>query len=212
MEVLKAERREKLGTRSARKLRAQGKVPGIIYGHGEEPVAFVVDGHDLALAMQHGERVVEMELDGTRENYLIKEAQHDTFGTSVLHVDFARVSLDETVTVTVAIVLRGTPAGEVEGGILVPGLSELEVECLVTKIPEEIRVRVNDLKVGDALHVRDLPAMEGVVFLDDPDAIIASCRLVEEEEEVAPAAEGEEAAQPEVIGKGKRDEEEGEEA
>ncbi len=209
METLKAVSRQGAGRREARKLRSQGKVPGIIYGHKEPPVNFACDAHDLALLVRNGEHLVELDLDGTKGNYLVKDVQLDPFGAYILHVDLTRVNLDERVEVTVPVMLRGTPAGEADGGILMPGLAELEVSCVVTNIPEQVTVRVNDLKIGDAIHVRDLPAIEGVDVLSDPDSMIASCQpptvAPEEEEEVA-AEEG--AAEPEVIGKGKKEDEE----
>ena len=180
-------------------------------------MSFAVSAHDLNQVIKHGEHVVEMVLDGQPGNYLIKAVQYDAYGDELVHADFVRVRLDETVQVTVPVILRGAPAGAVEGGVLVPGLLELRVECLVTNIPEDVRVRVNDLKIGDVLHVKDLPPMEGVEILNDPEAILASCTMVTEEEVAAPvvAVEGEETTQPEVIGKGKKEEEgeaEGEEA
>ena len=211
MQSLKGNARTQLGTHGTRRLRAAGQVPGVIYGHGRENVSFAISAHDLKGLMQQGERLVELDLDGQKDHYLIKQVQYDAFGHEVIHVDFTRVNLDETVQVTVPVVLRGTPAGATEGGVLVPGLAEIEIECPVVNIPEEIRVRLNDLKVGDLLRVRDLPAMEGVKYLADAEAMIAGCQLVAEEV-AAPAAavEAEETTQPEVIGKGKK-EEEGEE-
>lgn len=207
METLKATARTATGTRQTRRLRQQGMIPGIIYGHKEEPVSFAIGAHDLTQALRHGEHLIELDLDGQKGNYLIKEVQYDAFGAAVLHVDFTRVSLDESVEVTVPVILRGTPAGATEGGVVMPGLAEVEVRCLVTSIPEEIRVSVKDLKVGDVLHVADLPPIEGVTVLEAPEAIIASCQMMAEEVVEAAAAEGEEPAQPEVIGKGKKEEE-----
>lgn len=209
METLKAIARTNMGTRRARDLRREGMVPGIIYGHKEPPVAFAVSEHDLGRLLQHGEHLVELDLDGQKGNYLVKDVQYDPLGVQVVHVDFARVNLDEAVEVTVPVTLRGTPAGAADGGVLMPALAVVKVRCLVTSIPEEIRVSVKDLKVGDVLHVRDLPALEGVTILLDGDAIVASCQRVAEEV-AAPVVEGEEPAQPEVIGKGKKEEEEGE--
>ena len=209
MEALKGIVREKLGTSETRRLRRAGKIPGIIYGHGEANVAFAVDSHDLNLVLQHGERLVKMEIDSAEGNYLIKAIQRDAFDNEVIHLDFTRVNLDETVELTVPIHLRGTPAGESAGGVLTPGITQLTITCPVTSIPEEISVRVTDLNVGDVLRVGDLPEIEGGSILTDPQMVVASCSLIAEEvveDEEVTVEEG--AVEPEVIGKGKPEEEE----
>jgi len=204
MEVLKAEMRSELGRRATRKLRAAGLVPGVVYGHGQENQLFALNAHDLGLVLQHGERVVEMSLDGAIATYFIKAVQRDAFDHNAIHVDFTRVDLDERIEVTVAVVLRGLPAGEADGGVLTPGVMEVTVQCAARDIPEDMRVRVNELKVGDTLRVKDLPAIEGVEIVSDPEGIVASCQLLAEpEEEEAPVAET--PAEPEVIGKGKEE-------
>jgi large subunit ribosomal protein L25 len=214
MEKVVGVTRDKVGTANTRRLRRTGMVPGVIYGHGKENVSFAISAHDIGLVLGHGEHVVEMDLGGETSHYLIKSIQRDALDMAVVHVDFARVNLDETVQVTVPVVLRGKPAGEVEGGVLTQGLTKLSIECLVTNIPEEIRVRVNDMKVGQVLRVKDLPAIPGGKILSNPESMVATCQLVAEEVEApAAVAEGEEtaAAEPEVIAKGKEEEEAAEE-
>lgn len=212
METLKAVSRKDTGSRSAGKLRQEGLIPGVIYGHGEAPEIFAVSEHDLAQVLAHGEQLVQMSIEGKEGNYLIKDIQRDTFGLSLLHVDLARVNLDERVEVAVPVVLWGDPVGAEEGGVLVPGAAEVEVECVVTNIPEEIRVSVKELKIGDALTVADLPAIEGVTILTEPETPIASCTFISEEpEEPEEAEEDEEGAEPEVIGKGKEEDQESDE-
>jgi len=200
MAVLKATPRSELGTRKVRRLRAQGLIPGIIYGHGQDTQSITLDRHDVDLAILHGARLLEIELDRKKQNVLLKEVQYDTFGQEVLHVDMARVSLDERVEVTVPVVLRGIPAGVNEGGTLQQTMAEVRIECVVTAIPEEIRISVAAMQVNDSLHARDLPLPEGAVLSDDPDTVVCSVTvLVEVEEKV----EGEAAAgapEPEVIG------------
>ena len=202
MALLKASKRSELGTRKVRNLRQQGLIPAIIYGHGKDTVPVTLNGHDVDLAIHHGQRVLEIKLSGKKENVLIKDIQYDTFGQDILHVDLARVSLDETVEVTVPIVLRGTPAGAAEGGVLQQIAPDVQIRCLVTAIPEEIRASVNDLKVGESLQMRDLPLPDGADLLSDVDAIVCSVSLVAEEEiEEAPPEEA--AAEPEIIGEKK---------
>ena len=208
MAVLKATPRSELGTRKVRRLRGQGLIPGIIYGHGQDAQSVTLNRHDVDLAILHGERLLEIELDRKKQNVLLKEVQYDTFGQEVLHVDMARVSLDERVEVTVPIVLRGIPAGVNEGGTLQQTMAEVRIECVVTAIPEEIRVSVAGMQVNDSLHARDLPLPEGAVLPDDPDTVVCSVTvLVEVEEKVeGEAAPG--APEPEVIGEKKPEPEE----
>ncbi len=204
MEAIKADLRKEFGTRVTRRLRGAGLVPGVIYGHGQENQSFTVKAHDLGLLLQHGERVVEMLLDGKTDTYFIKAVQRDAFDHHPIHVDFTRVKLDEQMEVSVAVVLRGTPGGEVDGGILTPGVTDVLVQCAVRDIPDEIRVRVNALQVGDTLRVKDLPEIEGVTILTDGELIVASCQVLAEVEEEE-VAEEVESTEPEIIGRGKEE-------
>ena len=196
--ILKAEKREHTGTSEARKLRKEGKVPGIVYGHNIEPVAVALNYHDLALEIQHHHRLLEVELEGQREKLLIKEVQRDHLGERIQHVDLARVSMDERVQVTVSVELRGTPVGAADGGVLEQLMGAVELECLVTSIPENIRMTVLEMQVGDTLTAKDLELPEGTKLITDPDSPVASVRVMAEEvEEEVPTEEGE--VEPEVI-------------
>ena len=204
--VLKAERRKQSGTRSARKLREAGKVPAIIYGHQEEPIAVQMNYHDLALELHHHHKLLEVVLEGNKVQVLVKDVQYDHLGDKVIHVDLTRVSLDERVQVTVQIALRGTPAGASEGGVLEKLMSEIELECQVTKIPEEIRVPVSHLQVGQTLTAGELELPEGTQLITEADSpVVTVTVMAEEEEEEEAAAEAE--AEPEVISKKPSDEE-----
>jgi len=211
MALLKASRRGELGTHKVRRLRRGGRIPGVLYGHGEQTVAISLDLHDVSAALKRRERLLEVELDGRKENALFKEVQYDPLGQEILHVDLTRVSLDERVEVTVPIQLRGTPAGAAEEGVLQQLAMQVVVECLVTSIPEVIRVNVEPLKVGDRLLLKDLPLPEGTKLVGNPEDLV--CMVVVLAEEVAPAAAGEEAAaaEPEVIGRKVEEGEAGEE-
>jgi large subunit ribosomal protein L25 len=120
---IKGQPRQLSGTRAARRLRKTGMVPGIMYGHGEEPQAVSVPLHELDLVLQHGTHLLELDLGGTPQRVLIKEVQYDHLGIEPLHVDLARVSLDERVSVTVPLVLRGDPKGVKEAGCSISRLS-----------------------------------------------------------------------------------------
>ncbi len=206
-EALKATARTEGGTRKARALRKEGLLPAVLYGHGEGTVSLTLNAHALHLAIRHGERLLDIELDGKHQNVLIKTIQYDTWGKEVLHVDLTRVNLDELVTVTVSIHLMGTPVGVDAGGSLQQPLASVEIQCRVDEIPEEIRVQVNDLNIDDAIHLSDIELPKGSKLLNDPTTLVCSVVTIAEEVEGEEGEEGEGAAQPEVIG-GKPDEEE----
>src|SRR5688500_355787 len=202
-----AKPRSELGSRANKRLRDSGFIPGVIYGHKEAVVPVTLPKKEVAGFLAKGAHVFDIALDGKSEKVLVKEVQYDHLGQELLHVDFARVSLDEKVEVTVPLELKGEPKGEAEGGVLQQIVAELEVECLVTDIPDRIIHNVSEMNVDDALHIKDLKLPPGVRALQDEDLIVAMVKVIEEEE-VAPAAEAE-TAEPEVIGRKPEEGEEG---
>jgi len=199
-----AKPRPELGSRANKRLRDQGLIPGVIYGHKEAVVPVTLPKKEIAGHLGHGAHLFSVSLEGKNENVLVKEVQYDHLGIEILHVDFARVSLDEKVEVTVPLELKGTPAGEAEGGVLQQILSELEIECLVTEIPNAIVHNVSEMKVDDVLHIKDIKLPPGVRALQDEDQVVAQVKTIEEE---APAAGAEgETAEPEIIGRKPEDE------
>ncbi len=194
---IQAQPRQQLGTRANRRLRQTGVLPGVIYGHKEAIVPITVPSKQLAGALEHGAHLFDLNLGDKSEKVLVKEVQYDHLGKDIIHVDFARVSLDERVEVTVAIELKGEPVGEKEGGVLQQIMNEIEVECLVTEIPDMIVVDVSELKLDDEIRVKDLKLPAGVKTTADEDQVVCSCHTVQEE--VESATEG--TAEPEVIGK-----------
>jgi len=181
----------------------RGAAPGVIYGHKEAVVPVSLPKKEVENHLSHGAHVFDVSLDGKSEKVLVKEVQYDHLGIEVIHVDFARVSLDEKVEVSVPIELKGEPK-EAEGGVLQQIISQLEVECLVTEIPDAIRVSVADMKLNDVLHIKDLQLPVGVTTKLDPELIIVTLKEVKEEEVAAAPVEAE-AAEPEVIGKKKEE-------
>jgi large subunit ribosomal protein L25 len=207
-ETLDVQIRTSRGKRQARKQRRSGVIPAVLYGHGEGTVSLSVPAEQLEAALRHGSRVVELR-GAVNDIALIKELQWDTWGTHVLHLDFARVSKDETVEVESPIVLRGEAPGQREGGVLQHLLHSARIRCLVTAIPEKLEVSINHLQLNQALAVRDLVPPPGVEILADKDEIVVQCSPPAEEKEEEPvAAEG---AEPEVIGRKAAEEEEAEE-
>jgi large subunit ribosomal protein L25 len=204
-----AEPRPGLGSRANKRLRDTGRVPGVVYGHKEAVVPVALPKKELVNHLNKGAHVFDLGLDGKTEKVLVKEVQYDHLGIEVIHVDFARVSADERVEVTVPLELKGTPVGEADGGVLQQIVAELEIECLVTDIPSAVVHNVTEMKLDDVLHIRELTLPPGVKALQDEDLVVAQVKAIEEE---APAADAEAgAAEPEVIGR-KAEEGEGAEA
>jgi large subunit ribosomal protein L25 len=212
--ILDTQPRMKRGSRAARKLRKEGRIPAVIYGHKEATVAVTLSGDDLGKAIRHGTRVVDLKESGKLEKALIREVQWDHLGKDVLHVDFTRVSADERIRVNVPVELRGIAPGVTGGtGVIDQPIHSLSVECLAISIPESIRVTVNELQLGMAIHVRDLVMPPGVVAMNDPDAIVVHVTAKQVEPEpvaAAAAAPVEGATEPEIIGRKVAEEEEAE--
>ncbi len=202
--TLKAERRMPKGSRVAQAVREAGRLPAIIYGHGEEPEAISLVAHEVLVALAHGQRTLRVEVGGQTKPYLIKEVQYDYLAQDPIHMDLARVDLDERVTVNVSIELRGVPKGVHEGGILDHMLANIEVECRVADIPDTLRPVVTELGLNESLRVADLELPEGDVSKTASDERVAMVRVLAAavEDETEEAAETEtEASQPERIGR-----------
>lgn len=205
--TLKAEPRVTSGTRTARKLRAEGKLPAIIYGHKEEPQPVILHEHEFEVAIDHGARTLQVDMGGKLQPCLIKEVQYDYLGHNPIHVDLARVDMNERVRVKVGIELRGVPKGVHEGGILEQHMASIEVECLVMEIPNTLHPVVGHLGVGDLLLVKDLTFAPGVNPVPNPEERVASVRMLVEAAAATTPAEGEEAsAEPELIIRPKKEE------
>ena len=136
--VLKAEIRQSTGTVKTVALRNAGGMPAVVYGHKKDPVSIALDAHEFVRALHHGHRIFEVDLGGTKETLLVKDAQYDHLGRNMIHADLVRVDLQETVTVAVPLELKGTPEGSHEGGIIDEHLDHLELECTVASIPEKM--------------------------------------------------------------------------
>jgi large subunit ribosomal protein L25 len=212
---LSAKARSDRGKGVARKLRAAGEVPGVIYGHGREPQSLTVNAREfgrLAERVRITSTVIELALEGKTARTLIRELQRDPIKRTVIHIDFQELVAGEKVTVSVPLRFVGTPEGvKTGGGILEETMHSVEVSCDPANIPDHIDVDVSALTIGHSLHIGDLKLPEGVEVTDDAEQTIAVVSAPKAEEVVAPA-EGAEAAapaEPELIRKPK--DEEGEE-
>src|SRR3954453_4641118 len=183
-----AKPRNELGSRANKRLRDSGMLPGVIYGHKEAIIPITLPRKEVVSHLTHGAHLFDLAIDGKSEKVLVKEVQYDHLGLEVIHVDFARVSLDEKVEVTVPLVLKGTPMGEADGAVLQQFISELEIECLVTDIPNEILQNVTEMEKDAELHISDLKLPAGVRAMQDGDLLVATVREIEEEA-AAPGAE-----------------------
>src|SRR5262245_48660485 len=129
--------RKEQGSRQVQRLRRGGKVPAVIYGHKEAVLSLTISGEDMMRIIRHGQRVVDLKLDGGKtEKCFIKEVQWDAIGKALVHVDFTRISLDERIRVTVPVVTKGTAAGQTTGGgVLDQPMHTIEIECLAISVP-----------------------------------------------------------------------------
>jgi large subunit ribosomal protein L25 len=210
---VKAELRNDRGKNASRRLRSSGRVPAVVYGGGADAVAVSVNPREMAPIL-HSEAghtsVLTMEITGREPvRVMLKDWQNEPVNGAVLHLDFVRITKDTLVKVKVPIHITGEPKGvKVQGGIFEFALREVELECLPDDIPENITVDVTELTLGQNIRVSHLPVGPNVKVLSDPQRVVAHVVALKAEEEVAPA-EGVEAApaEPEVIRKGKAEEE-----
>jgi large subunit ribosomal protein L25 len=200
-ETLHAKERQATGTRACRRIRAQGEVPAVVYGHKEQTVMIQIPYEELETALRRHSRMVELHIGRKKEQVILKAVQHDAFGMDLVHADFQRVAMDEAIEIEVPILLKGAP--KQEHAVLQQTLDSVLVECLPGNIPDNVVGQVAHLQIGETLHVSDLQVPEGIRLLTPPDAVVASVTAAKAEAlETAPAAAEAVAAgpvEPEVI-------------
>ena len=213
-ELLKAELRTIVG-RKVKNLRLAGKVPAVIYGSEVKSLPITLDKKDATNTLNKfsGSTILTIEVDGKEYATLVREIQQDYIKGELLHVDFLVISLKEKLRTSVSITLVGVaPVLEEYSALIVSGLDQIEVECLPQDLPEVIEVDVSSLEeLGAAIYLKDIPAIDKVEFLSDPEELIAVASAIKEEvEEVVEEEEiledVEEGAEPEVIERGKDNE------
>ena len=212
--LLSANKRERVGSRYARRLREAGRLPAVVYGHGQTPVAIDVDARDTLSHIRKGEKVFQFALDGSNQPdlLLLKELQYDYLGNGIVHADFTRVDLDERVTTRVHIHMIGDAEGlKHVGTVLMHPATEIEIECTLRNMPDEIEADISHLDIGDSLTAGDVKLpLDTMKLVSDPSMILAhithgkTMAATEEEAEVEAAAE------PEVISERKEDGEDAE--
>jgi large subunit ribosomal protein L25 len=203
-------KRTQVGSTACRRMRRDGRIPGVIYGHQQEPISFEVTWEALAPVLKAGTRVVDLDVEGHVETALFRDIQWDTFGIAVKHIDLLRIDPNERVEVQVPVVLKGIAAGALAGGILDHHLHSITLECLAIQIPDGISVKIGELQIGQAIHVRELELPPNTVVKNDPDTVVVQVKLaIETEEEAAEGAAG--PTEPELVGRKAKEAEEGEE-
>ncbi|OGV39009.1 MAG: hypothetical protein A2X48_17740 [Lentisphaerae bacterium GWF2_49_21] len=216
--VLSVLDRADFGSGASRKMRREGKIPGILYGRGKKATPFVLVENEWKKIVQHGNvHLVELKSEkGEPVNALVKDVQFDYLSGKTLHIDFLEVKMDELITTLIDVLGHGTPIGITQGGVLEQLIHKLEVKCLPKDIPENIEVEISGIELDKAIVVKDLKLPAGVTAVPTPESIVFHViRLrIEEEPVAAEAVEGavvegaEGAVEPEIIGaKGKKLEE-----
>lgn len=212
--TLSAKARSDRGKGVARKLRAAGEVPAVVYGPGREPQPLTINQREferLAERVRITSTIIELAIEGKTARTLVRELQRDPLRRTVIHVDFQELVAGEKVTVSVPLRFVGTPDGVKNGGgILEEVMHQLEIRCDPANIPDHIDVDVTPITIGHSLHVGDITLPAGVEVLDDPEQTLAVVSAPKTEEEAPAAVEGaapEVAAEPELIRKPKADEE-----
>lgn len=203
------------GKNDARRARRDGMVPITVYGGGAETLAAVAPLSDLAaiLRSESGRNTIfTIEVDGAgTSEVMFHDRQIDPVKGRLIHADLARLVKGQKIEVTVPLHLTGEPIGVKEKqGVLEQIVREIEIKCEPREIPDALEVDVSNLDVHDVLHVSDIPVAAGIEILNDAELVIATVGIVKEEVAPVTPVEGEEPAEPEVIGKGKKDEDAGE--
>lgn len=196
-ELLEVESRKKIGTAATQRLRRSGRVPAVLYGHGETNIHLSIPEAQVQTLLRHHGRTVTLTGD-VQDTALVREVQFDPLGIDVLHLDLLRVNLKELVEVTVPIHQHGEPIGLREGGVLLENLHSVEIRCPAGDIPTSIGLNVTDLHVGGHLTAGDLELPPGVELVTPADAVVAHIEQPKEHVEVTSEA----GAEPELISRG----------
>lgn len=212
--VVRAVRREGRGKNDSRRARRNGQVPVTMYGGAGEPVAALAELRDLAAILRSDtgrNTIFTLDIEGVEASeVMFAERQIHPVRMRLIHADFKRLVKGEKIEATVPLRLIGDPIGVREqSGMLEQIVREVEIRCEPRDIPEHIDVDVTNLEVHQVLHVSDIPTAEGIEILAAPDTVIATVGVVKEEPVAVVAVEGEVSTEPEVIGKGKKEDEEG---
>jgi large subunit ribosomal protein L25 len=209
--AISATARDKSGKGSARQSRLQGMIPGVVYGPEIDPMPLSINEREFRTAMKHasGGSIINLEVGGKTSKVLVRELQRDPVTSRVIHVDFHAISMNKPIHVRIPILLTGMARGvKTDGGIMQVTMRDVEISCLPADIPDNVEINVDDLGIGDAIHIGDLnipnakimaEAQRTVVVISAPTVVKSETTAAEEAEaeegEAAEGAEGEEAAE-----------------
>jgi large subunit ribosomal protein L25 len=197
------------GTRVARRLRSNGRIPAILYGHKQAPVPISLSQESVWEMIKKSTHLAELSLGESSEMALVRHVQWDHLGKEIIHLDFARVSADESIEIDVRLDFRGVAPGVAEGGVLEQLVHTLRVTCRANAIPDAIRVDLSNIHLGEALHVSDLTGLpEGVTVITDPEQLLVHVTTRAAAPEPTAEVEAEGAVQPEVIKPERKEKEE----
>jgi large subunit ribosomal protein L25 len=202
--TLNAESRTAGGKGAAARLRREGRIPGVVYGAGSGPVSVSLSEKDVQSALRTGVRILDLRVGGESVSAMLKDVEYDHLGERLIHVDFQRLRKGEAVEIRVPLTYKGPPAGVKEGGVFNVVHDTLLVSCLPEDVPEKIEIDVAALKLGDAVHVREVALPKGVTAGEGADVVLAVVTYSDKEVEVAAPVPEEAAVQPEVIGEAER--------
>ncbi len=204
MANLKAKKREGRGKYSAFNLRKAGQMPGVVYGKGmADNINVSIDLKEFVHLLKVGDRIVDLDIDGSVRKVLVKAVQHGTYDHEILHVDFRAISDTEVIEVELQIELEGEAEGSKVGGMIEQNLHQILVRCLPKDMPENIVVNIDKMKLGDILYAEDLPKTTGITYVYHGNPAVVSCHQPAGEE--APVEAGEASTAPEVIGEKERE-------
>ena len=198
-ELFQTELRDLTGSANTRRLRRSGNVPAILYGHGKENVSLSLLSKQVQATIEKREKLVQLE-GAVTENALVKAVQWDALGTKVIHLDLTRVDENETVQVTVVIVVKGTAPGLAAGGRVNRTIRRTQITCPVMEIPNKIELNLSTLELNGSLTLADLALPKGVQLVAAPETVVATCTEIIVAEEPTADEATDDAAEPELIG------------
>ncbi|MDR0474577.1 MAG: 50S ribosomal protein L25 [Treponema sp.] len=188
--VLKAQSRANTGSAEARRMRRNGRVPGVLYGRSGKAVSLDLDTREFVNGIKgiSESTIVKVELDGKTHDAFVKDTQRNILDGNILHVDFYEIESGAALRAKVSISLKGNPIGVRDGGILEFPLHEIEVECLPKDLPERIELDVSTLAANQSIHVRDIPLAQGVRVVSNADKVVALVKYAREAKTAAAEA------------------------
>ncbi|MFA7577001.1 MAG: 50S ribosomal protein L25 [Candidatus Muiribacteriota bacterium] len=206
--ILECKKREGTGKEKAKKIRAEKNIPGIIYGKKMDPISIVFKANEFEkfLRHNHGKPIYSINLEGEEKMVVIKEKQQKPWRNEFVHIDFQEIHKGETIHLNIPIHFHGVAEVEKKGGILVKNMHELEIACMVKDIPNSFDVDVSTLDLNHSIRISDLNISEDIKVYADENSTV--CSVTVPRAAIEEAAEAAEVTEPEVIGKGKKEEEE----